>query len=63
MNSDILYSYYKGFIDGANNDVLYLLKSDITKDKNNGFLTASHYARLLRMIAKRRKEIKVSEIA
>lgn len=63
MNSDILYSYYKGYIEGANNDVLYLLKSDITNDKNNSFLTASHYAKLLRLIAKRRKEIRVTEVA
>lgn len=64
MNSETLYRYYKGYIEDAN-DLMMLedLKHDITTAANSKILDAVHYAKLIRLIAKKKKENKISEVA
>lgn len=63
MNSDTLYRYYKAYIEDADNEILTLLKVDITKERQQGTLINIHYIKLVRLIAKRKKEIRISKVA
>lgn len=64
MNSDILYRYYKAYIEEANNNnKLDIIKEDILKAKHQNILASLHYAKLIRFIIKRKKENKISETA
>lgn len=63
MNSMTLYQYYKGFIEEADNDTLLIIKDDVTSAKINKVLDKIHYAKLIRLIAKRKKENKIAEVA
>ena len=63
MNSETLYKYYKGYIEEANDLMLDALKNDIVSARTNDVLDKMHYAKLIRYIAKRKKENKISEVA
>lgn len=63
MNSVTLYRYYKGFIEEADDRMLASIKDDVVIAKRNQLLEKLHYEKLIRLIAKRKKENKVLEIA
>ena len=63
MNSNIRYKYYEYYIDNADYENLEVLKQDIVRDKNSNSLELTHYLRLSRSIAKRKKIITNKDLA